>query len=153
MKPRHLAAGERKQAGIWPRALQAVTSRACQGQSRGDGVTRRGADDTVVSLDWTQSRPSPPASTAAIFAKNVSQVVALPPIPHPRPRPSSPYIGAVWTRSSGGVKGCQGTPAAVSPAHWQIPLRLDGVELICQTEPGDKEKSVIHPVTVPNPDR
>lgn len=104
------------------RAIQAVISRACQ--SRGDGIARRGADDTVMSLDWTQSRPSPPA---AIFAKNVSHRCPS------APCLSAPYLRAAWTLSSRGLKGCQGTPAAVSPAHLQIPLSLDAIELICQT--------------------
>lgn len=49
----------------------------------------------------------------------------------PCPRLSAPYLRVVWTLSSWGLKGCQGTPIAVSPAYLEIPLHVDGVKLIC----------------------
>lgn len=84
-----LAAGEQKQAGIWPRALQAVTSPACQGQSRGDGVTRRGQMTpwchwTGRSPDLLRQRRQP-----AIFAKNVSRRCSPSPSPAPTPPPDT----------------------------------------------------------------
>lgn len=42
-----------------------------------------GADDTMVSLDWTQSRPSPPAPTAGDICQECEPSLLSLPVPRP----------------------------------------------------------------------